>query len=150
MCYNCSLRLSSSLSTFSVTGLWIWWKNIRQWMWASNGNPKYLNWGNWKEDFKCYLLKADCDSDNSITKKHQGQCTGILIFKLLCIAHWSPCSPWCKKRAGFLRSNFKKWETLRSSIHKLRTSLFHCRVQNRGPESARDLFSITQDLPFSL
>ena len=60
----------------------------------------------------------------------------------------APCSPWCKKRAGFLWSNLKKWETLRSSIHKLRTSLFHWRVQNRGPESARDLFSLTQDLTF--
>ena len=58
------------------------------------------------------------------------------------------CSPWCKKRGGFWRSNFKKWETLRSSFHKLRTSLFHCRVQNRGPESARDLFSLTQDFTF--
>ena len=58
------------------------------------------------------------------------------------------CSPWCKKRGGFWRGNFKKWETLRSSFHKLRTSLFHCRVQNRGPESARDLFSLTQDLTF--
>ena len=57
-------------------------------------------------------------------------------------------SPWCKKRGGFWWSNFKKWETLRSSFHKLRTSLFHCRVQNRGPESARDLFSLTQDLTF--
>ena len=62
--------------------------------------------------------------------------------------HHSHCSPWCKKRGGFLWSNFKKWETLRSSFHKLRTSLFHCRVQNRGPESARDLFSLTQDLTF--
>ena len=61
------------------------------------------------------------------------------------VAH---CSPWCKKRGGFWWSNFKKWETLRSSFHKLRTSLFHCRVQNRGPESARDLFSLTQDLTF--
>ena len=64
--------------------------------------------------------------------------------------HRAHCSPWCKKRGGFWRGNFKKWETLRSSFHKLRTSLFHCRVQNRGPESARDLFSLTQDLPFSL
>ena len=26
------------------------------------------------------LYKADCDSDNTITKKHQGKCTGIPIF----------------------------------------------------------------------
>ena len=72
------------------------------------------------------------------------------VVNHLTAAPWggAHCSPWCKKRGGFWRSNFKKWETLRSSFHKLRTSLFHCRVQNRGPESARDLFSLTQDLTF--
>ena len=35
-----------------------------------------------------------------------------------------PRSPWCKKWAGFFRSNFEKWETLRPSFHSLRPSFF--------------------------
>jgi len=47
-----------------------------------------------------------------------------------------------------VESKIEVLSPLGTSFHWLRTSLFHCSVQNRGPESARDLFSLTQDLTF--
>ena len=47
-----------------------------------------------------------------------------------------------------VESKIEVLSPLGTSFHWLRTSLSHCSVQNRGPESARDLFSLTQDLTF--
>ena len=53
----------------------------------------------------------------------------------------TPRSQWCKKWAGFFRSNLEKWETLRPSLHSLRPSFFYFWAQNWGPEYAHALFS---------
>ena len=57
------------------------------------------------------------------------------------VHQYAPRSPWCKKWAGFFRSNFEKWETLRPSFHSLRPSFFYFWAQNWGPEYAHALFS---------